>query len=175
MWVTSHELYHAVAFGADGVEHIRGTSRRGYSPKMATLQRSYDDVIQLFGKSGRIFCPMISGGGARKLFEDEPALKNDARFKLYPEWIQEQVSVAQRCFAGQDPQGQPSNDGVLGFQVDGQSLQGTVFVVGQILKECGKEAFGEKESLEGKGILPLSISEGWHEIRQSKGLCESDY
>jgi len=31
MPVTSHELYPAVAFGADGVEHIRGTSRRGYS------------------------------------------------------------------------------------------------------------------------------------------------
>ena len=27
--------------------------------------------MQLFGKSGRIFCPMISGGGARKLFEDD--------------------------------------------------------------------------------------------------------
>src|SRR4029079_19150718 len=27
MPVTSHELYPAVAFGADGVEHIRGTSR----------------------------------------------------------------------------------------------------------------------------------------------------
>ena len=35
MPVTSHELYPAVAFGADGVEHIRGTSRRGYSPKIS--------------------------------------------------------------------------------------------------------------------------------------------
>ena len=33
MPVTSHEIYPAVAYGADGVEHIRGTSRRGYSPK----------------------------------------------------------------------------------------------------------------------------------------------
>jgi cytosine/adenosine deaminase-related metal-dependent hydrolase len=60
---------------------------------MATLQRSYEDVIQLFGKSGRIFCPMISGGGARRLFEDEPGLKNDPRFKLYPDWIQAQVAA----------------------------------------------------------------------------------
>jgi hypothetical protein len=37
MPVTSHELYPAVAFGADGVEHIRGTSRRGYSPKISAL------------------------------------------------------------------------------------------------------------------------------------------
>jgi Amidohydrolase family len=59
---------------------------------MATLQRSYEDVVQLFGKSGRIFCPMISGGGATKLFQDEPDLKSDPRFKLYPEWIQRQVA-----------------------------------------------------------------------------------
>jgi hypothetical protein len=35
---------------------------------------------------------MISGGGARRLFELEPGLKNDSRFKLYPEWIQRQVA-----------------------------------------------------------------------------------
>jgi len=28
--VSSHELYPAVAYGVDGVEHIAGTSRRGY-------------------------------------------------------------------------------------------------------------------------------------------------
>ena len=31
--VTSHELYPAVAYGIDGIEHLGGTSRRGYSPK----------------------------------------------------------------------------------------------------------------------------------------------
>jgi cytosine/adenosine deaminase-related metal-dependent hydrolase len=50
-------------------------------------------VIQLFGKSARIFCPMIAGGGARRLFELDAALKTDARFKLYPEWIQRQVAA----------------------------------------------------------------------------------
>jgi alpha-D-ribose 1-methylphosphonate 5-triphosphate diphosphatase PhnM len=35
---------------------------------------------------------MIFGGGARKLFESEPDLKNDPRFKLYPAWIQAQVA-----------------------------------------------------------------------------------
>ena len=44
MPVTSHEIYPAVAYGADGVEHIRGTSRRGFSPKMSELRRSYRDV-----------------------------------------------------------------------------------------------------------------------------------
>ena len=67
------------------------TSRRGYSPKMATLQRSYEDVIQLFGKSGRILCPMIPTPAGEKLFEMEPGMRQDPRFKLYPEWMQEQV------------------------------------------------------------------------------------
>ncbi|MBI3492143.1 MAG: PD40 domain-containing protein [Acidobacteria bacterium] len=89
--VATHEIYPAAFVGVDNTEHTAATSRRGYSPKMATLQRAYDDVVQLFGKSRRIFCPMISGGGTRKIFEDEPSLKSDPRFKLYPEWIQQQV------------------------------------------------------------------------------------
>ena len=102
--VATHEIFPAALVGVDNTEHTAATSRRGYSPKMATLQRSYDDVVQLFGKSQRIFCPMISGGGARKLFETEPALKNDPRFALYPAWIQAQVAQqpAANAFAG-DP------------------------------------------------------------------------
>jgi amidohydrolase family protein len=91
--VATHEVFPASLVGVDNTEHTGATSRRGYSPKIATLQRSYEDVIQLFGKSGRIFCPMISGGGARKLFEEEPDLKKDPRFQLYPAWIQAQVAA----------------------------------------------------------------------------------
>jgi hypothetical protein len=91
--VATHEIFPAALVGVDNTEHTAATSRRGYSPKMATLQTAYDDVVQLFGKSARIFCPMISGAGARRLFELDPALKNDARFKLYPEWIQRQVAA----------------------------------------------------------------------------------
>jgi Tol biopolymer transport system component len=90
--VASHEIYPAALVGADNTEHTGATSRRGYSPKIATLQRSYEDVVQLFGKSGRILCPMISGGGARALFTNEPELKADPRFRLYPAWIQAQVA-----------------------------------------------------------------------------------
>jgi hypothetical protein len=103
--VASHEIYPAALIGADNTEHTGATSRRGYSPKIATMQRSYDDVVQLFGKSQRILCPMISGGGARKLFETEPALKNDPRFKLYPAWIQAQVAAQPGNNAGGDPIG----------------------------------------------------------------------
>lgn len=90
--VATHEIYPAAFIGVDNTEHTAATSRRGYSPKQGPLQRAYDDVIQLFGKSGRVFCPMISATGTGKLFADEPTLKDDARFKLYPAWIQAQVA-----------------------------------------------------------------------------------
>src|SRR5262249_50966171 len=50
-------------------------------------------------------CPMISGGGARKLFEAEAELKNDPRFKLYPAWIQAQVAAQPGNNASGDPTG----------------------------------------------------------------------
>ena len=106
--VATHEIYPAALVGADNTEHTSATSRRGYSPKMATLSRSYEDVIQLFGKSQRIFCPMISGAGVRKLFEGEPDLKRDPRFTLYPAWIQAQVAqqpVTANAGGGGDPTG----------------------------------------------------------------------
>ena len=90
--------------GVDGTEHTGATSRRGYSPKMATQQRAYEDVVQLFGKSGRTFTPTISGGGTRELFEKDPALKSDPRFTLYPAWIQRQVAAGSYAFAV-DPRG----------------------------------------------------------------------
>ena len=81
--------------GPDGRRDNRNTAAtsRGILPKQATLQTAYDDVVQLFGKSQRIFCPMISGFGARALFEQDPALKKDPRFALYPQWIQRQVAA----------------------------------------------------------------------------------
>ena len=112
--VATHEIWPAALVGVDNTEHTTATSRRGYSPKMATssspngLQTAYQDVVQLFGKSGRIFCPMISGGGARKLFEDDPTLKLDPRFTLYPGWIQRQVAgqpAAANPGGGGDPTG----------------------------------------------------------------------
>jgi imidazolonepropionase-like amidohydrolase len=105
--VATHEIYPAAFVGVDNTEHTSGTSRRGYSPKIATMSRSYEDVVQLFGKSQRILCPMISPGGTRKLLEIEPDLPNDPRLKLYPQWIQEQlVSRQMNAFAATvDPTG----------------------------------------------------------------------
>jgi len=92
MPVTSHELYPAVAFGADGVEHIRGTSRRGYSPKISGLSRSYRDVIDLLTASKMTLTPTIGiQGGFRLQTMRDPSWIDDARIqKMYP------ASVAQR-------------------------------------------------------------------------------
>ena len=118
--VATHEIWPAALVGVDNTEHTTATSRRGYSPKMASTsspngsQIAYEDVVQLFGKSQRIFCPMISGGGTRQLFEDDPALKHDPRFKLYPGWIQRQVAaqpVASQAGGGGDPRRRQRQDG----------------------------------------------------------------
>jgi hypothetical protein len=89
MWITSHELYPAVAFGADGVEHIRGTSRRGYSPKVSAMNFSYGDVVDLLTHSKMTLTPTveISGGFALVAYHD-PTLLDDPRFeKLFPSWV----------------------------------------------------------------------------------------
>ena len=91
--VATHEIYPASLVSVDNTEHTAATSRRGYSPKQAPLQRAYADVIQLFGKSERIFCPMISGPGVRRIFQNDLALKQDPRFTLYPEWMRAQIAA----------------------------------------------------------------------------------
>jgi imidazolonepropionase-like amidohydrolase/Tol biopolymer transport system component len=86
MPVTSHELYPAVAYGADGVEHIRGTSRRGYSPKISGLSRSYRDVIDLLVASKMTLTPTIGiQGGFRLQTLRDPSWIDDPRTQtLYP-------------------------------------------------------------------------------------------
>jgi Tol biopolymer transport system component/imidazolonepropionase-like amidohydrolase len=86
MPVTSHEIYPAVAAGADGVEHIRGTSRRGYSPKVTALNRSYQDVIELLTASKMTITPTIGIQGAFALaLARDPSRLDDPRFRtLFP-------------------------------------------------------------------------------------------
>jgi Tol biopolymer transport system component/imidazolonepropionase-like amidohydrolase len=83
--VTSHELYPAVAFGVDGVEHLRGTSRRGYSPKLSATNRAYEDVIDLIAKSGVTLTPTIGIQGAFDARErGDRLLLFDQRLALFP-------------------------------------------------------------------------------------------
>jgi Tol biopolymer transport system component len=92
--VSSHEIYPAALDGIDAVEHTTGTSRRGYSPKMATLQRSYSDVAQIISAAGMNFTPTLglSGAGLRQMIAEDSSLKTDPRLSLYPEWLAIQVS-----------------------------------------------------------------------------------
>ncbi|HEV8409822.1 MAG TPA: amidohydrolase family protein [Gemmatimonadaceae bacterium] len=92
--VSSHEIYPSALDGIDAVEHTTGTSRRGYSTKMATLQRSYDDVAQIISAAGMNFTPTLglSGAGLRQMIAEDSTLKTDPRLSLYPEWLATQVS-----------------------------------------------------------------------------------
>ena len=85
--VTSHELYPAVAFGADGVEHVRGTSRRGYSTKISELSRSYSDVVDLLAASGMTITPTVGIYGAYGLLTaEDPTIFDDPRVATFFPW-----------------------------------------------------------------------------------------
>jgi len=86
MPVTSHEIYPAVAYGADGVEHIRGTSRRGFTPKNSETRHTYHDVIDLLAASGMTLTPTIGiQGGHQLLTLKDGSWLDDARIKtLFP-------------------------------------------------------------------------------------------
>jgi hypothetical protein len=87
-------VYPAALSGLDGTEHTTGTSRRGFSPKVATLSRSYDDVAQLWGKSGMTFTPTLAlgGGTMARMVAADTTLRTDDRFSLYPGWLSNQVT-----------------------------------------------------------------------------------
>lgn len=87
--VSSHEIFPSTFSGIDAVEHLGATSRRGFSPKQASLQATYEDVIALITKSGMPITPTmaLSGASLRRLAELDPSLRSDPRLALYPEWL----------------------------------------------------------------------------------------
>ena len=87
--VSSHEVFPSSFSGIDMTEHVGATSRRGFSPKQATLQMTYSDVIDLFAKAGMPITPTLALGGAglRSAIEHDSTLRTDPRFDLYPEWL----------------------------------------------------------------------------------------
>ncbi|MCW2414371.1 amidohydrolase family protein [Sphingobium sp. B8D3D] len=89
--VTGHEIYPAAYTGVDATEHTGATSRRGYSPKQAPLGRAYDDVVKLFGKSGRTLTPTLFGSLGPYLARN-PDYQSDPRVALYPKWAQQSVT-----------------------------------------------------------------------------------
>ena len=72
MPVSSHELYPAVAHGMDHVEHIGGTSRRGYQPKVSSLGYSYQDVVELLATGGMGITATAVLPGFGVILKEEP-------------------------------------------------------------------------------------------------------
>jgi len=80
--VTSHELYPAALMGIDGVEHILGTSRRGYTPKMSLTYKNYEDVAKVITSAGMTFTPTIGiYSGYNYMLHKHPELIDDTRLQ----------------------------------------------------------------------------------------------
>jgi Tol biopolymer transport system component/imidazolonepropionase-like amidohydrolase len=96
--VSSHEVYPAIAYGVDAVEHMSATSRRGYSPKMTYLARSYDDVIQLLSRSQMSMTPTVAlyGGFNINWMKDPDIVMNKQLNGLYSKEFIEGTSADAR-------------------------------------------------------------------------------
>lgn len=80
--VTSHELYPAVGFNIDGVEHVRGTSRRGFSAKLSETRQAYEDVTDLLAESGMWFTPTTGIYlGYQYVIARDPGIMEDPRLQ----------------------------------------------------------------------------------------------
>ena len=124
MPVASHEVFPSALSGIDGTEHTTATSRRGYSPKAATLQKSYSDVTQLFAASGMPLTPTLalSGAGLRRMAQMDSSLKTDRRFGLYPAWLAASVTGSGR----EAPATGPSAAALASFVADASNSQAMV-------------------------------------------------
>jgi Tol biopolymer transport system component len=128
--VSSHEVYPSSLVGIDGVEHTTGTSRRGYSPKVATLQRSYGDVSAIVGAAGMSFTPTLTLGATwlRRMVVRDPSLRTDPRFDLLPPWMSAPVRTVPDS-ASPAPLG-PADVGAIGEMVMAMLRSGARVVAG---------------------------------------------
>ena len=83
MPVSSHELYPAVAHGMDHVEHIGGTSRRGYQPKVSRLGYSYQDVVELLSVGGMGMTATAVLPGFAVIVKEEPDWFENPQFDFF--------------------------------------------------------------------------------------------
>jgi Tol biopolymer transport system component len=92
--VSSHEIFPSSLSSIDMTEHVGATSRRGFSPKQATLGMTYADVIDLFVNAKMPITPTFALGGAglRAAIALDSTLRTDPRFELYPDWLAAQAT-----------------------------------------------------------------------------------
>jgi len=82
--ITSHELFPAVMYNVDDLEHIAGTSRRGYSLILDANFRSYEDVVKLISLSGMNVTPTLSlRSGFSRMASQYDELLNDDRMRKF--------------------------------------------------------------------------------------------
>jgi Tol biopolymer transport system component/imidazolonepropionase-like amidohydrolase len=86
--ISSHEIYPAALSGADSVEHLGATSRRGYSPKQSGMGRAYEDVIQIIARQRMTITPTVALGGYQAAITVDPSIARDPRMqRLQPAWV----------------------------------------------------------------------------------------
>jgi len=81
--VSSHEIYPAAANNSDAVEHLAGTSRRGYSQRQSGQLRIYNDAMSITTGSGMFVTPTVVMGGFLKMNKELPALRNNAQYRSF--------------------------------------------------------------------------------------------
>ncbi|MGH3803406.1 MAG: amidohydrolase family protein, partial [Pseudonocardiaceae bacterium] len=85
MPLSSHYLYPASNIGMDAMEHTGATNRLGYSHTVSRLGRAYQDVQELFARSGMSDTPTLFNSSA--LYASDRSLIDDERTKvLFPPW-----------------------------------------------------------------------------------------
>ena len=93
--VSSHEVFPAAWFGADGVEHLGATSRRSFNPKVSMGNRTYGDVLDILAASKMAFTPTIAllGGMAELSNRDSRFLLDPTYRSFYPAENQRAVNA----------------------------------------------------------------------------------
>ena len=96
--VTSHELYPAVKYNIDGVEHSSATSRRGFSLKLTSTNHIYGDVLSLISKSGMNMTPTTSlqGGFSYQTRRDTSLLSYEPYTHFYNETYRTNLMAQQQ-------------------------------------------------------------------------------
>ncbi|MEV8443935.1 amidohydrolase family protein [Actinosynnema sp. NPDC051121] len=112
--LSSHYLYPAASIGMDGMEHVGATNRLGYSHTISRTGRAYQDVVELFVRSGMSVTPTLFQ--SRALYAEDTSLVTDERTRvLFPPW-EYQRYVADAAAAGTP--GSPWSREILAGWVD---------------------------------------------------------
>ena len=99
---SSHELFPAAAHGMDHVEHIGGTSRRGYQPKVSSLGYSYADVTEILTASNMGLTATAVLPAWSVIFREDKDLFDTPTFKYFygPDALKNYEGLARRFGGG---------------------------------------------------------------------------